>query len=369
VTDRSHDLLSRIPPKYSTMETNLDEPERLSALDGGGMLRVLSRFAVSCKDAIEAAEDVALDGIRIDGIDSVVVAGVGGSAIGGHILGDWLLGDCPIPIYVSRGYHLPAFVDDDTLVFAISYSGNTEETLSAFKEAVGRSCQVIAITSSGSLLKLAAEKRVTTMRIPSGVQPRASLPNQFFSLAIAMRRLGFVSQEWTEVDEAIRVLEMLKGELISEVPTASNPAKQIALGLAGLVPFVFGPRLYDGVAYRIRTQLNENGKVPSGSGSFPEAFHNAVMGCEAPNEVLRCIGALIIRDSVESDGGINKIDAFERMMRAREVKVLEIHPRGRGKLSRMLSALYVGDYAATYLGLLNGIDPSSSGSIEALKRS
>lgn len=334
------------------------------------MLGVLSRFAASCKDAIEAAEDVALDGIRIGGIDSVVVAGVGGSAIGGHILGDWLLSRCPIPVCVSRGHHLPAFVDDDTLVFAVSYSGNTEETLSAFSEAVGRNCQVIAITSGGSLLKLAAEKRVTIMRIPSGVQPRASLPNQFFSLTTAMRRLGFVSQgEWTEVDEAVRVLEKLKGELMSEVPTASNPAKQIALGLSGLVPFVFGPRLYDGVAYRIRTQLNENGKVPSGSGSFPEAFHNAVMGCEAPDEVLRCIGTLVIRDPVESDGGINKIDAFERMMRAREGKVLEIHPRGRGRLSRMLSALYVGDYAATYLGLLNGIDPSTSGSIEALKRS
>jgi glucose/mannose-6-phosphate isomerase len=160
----------------------------------------------------------------------------------------------------------------------------------------------------------------------------------------------------------------LRGDLVPETPTASNPAKRLALGLRGFVPFVYGPRLFGAVAYRIRTQLNENSKVPAGSGFFPEAFHNAVMGCEGPEEIRRCICALVIRDPEGPLEMERKMDGFKRLLESSGIRVLEIRARGRGKLARMLSALYVGDYAATYLGLLYGHDPSSTDSIAALKR-
>jgi len=131
------------------MESTLDKPWELEALDGGGMLSALSRFPESCRDGIEAAESLPLDALHGE-FRAVVVAGVGGSAIGGHLLRDWLLSDCPVSIHVSRGYHLPRFVDGGTLVFAVSYSGNTAETLSAFREALERRCPLVAFTSGGT---------------------------------------------------------------------------------------------------------------------------------------------------------------------------------------------------------------------------
>lgn len=350
------------------MEPNLDQPEQLEALDRGGMLKALSRFPESCREAVEAAEKLPLDTLLRRVFKAVIVVGVGGSAIGGHLLRDWLLESCPVLIYVSRGYHLPMFVDGETLVIAVSYSGNTEETLTAFHEAQERKCSLIAVTSGGELEKLSTKKRLPLLSLPKGMQPRAALPNQFFSLATLMRRLGFASDPWGEVGETFEVLEALRKDLVPETPTTGNPAKGLALGIRGLVPFVYGPRLFEAVAYRIRTELNENSKVPAGSSFFPEAFHNAVVGCEEPEEVLRSICAVIIRDPEGLQEIERKVDAFKLLLEPRISRVIEIRARGRGKLARMLSALYVGDYASTYLGLLYGLDPSSTDSIAALKR-
>lgn len=346
----------------------LDEPERMEALDRGGMLKALSRFPESCAEAIEAAESFPLDGLPHGALRAVAVAGVGGSAIGGHLLRDWLRDVSPVPIHVSRGYHLPKAVDRETLVLAVSYSGDTEETLSALREALERRCPVITMTSGGEMRRLSEEMEIPCLPLPRGMQPRAALPNQFFSLATVAKRLGLASEAWGEVPEAIEVLTDLRGDLAPETPASSNPAKRLALGMEGLVPFVYGPRLFEAVAYRISTELNENGKVPAASSFFPEAFHNAVMGCEGPEKVRRSICALVIRDPGEPPKMTRKIDVFEQLMESAGIRVLEIRARGWGRLARMLSALYVGDYASTYLGLLYRLDPSSTDSIAAIKK-
>jgi len=345
----------------------LDKPEQLDALDRSGMLKILSRFPDSCMEAVEAAERLPLDDLRRE-FRAVTIAGVGGSAIGGLLLQDWLLSDGPIPIHVSRGYRLPGFVDEETLVLAVSYSGNTVETLSALNEALERRCPVITLTSGGEMQRVSAERGIPLVLLPRGMQSRAALPHLFFSLATVVRRFGLASEAWEETEEAFRVLRSLRGDLVPEAPTSSNPAKRVAAGLRGMVPFVYGPRLFKAVAYRFRTQLNENSKVPAGSGFFPEAFHNAVMGCEGPEAVRRRVCSIIIRDPGEDPEMRRRTEAFKRLLESGGVRVLEIRARGRGRLARMFSALYVGDYAATYLGLLHGIDPSSTGSIEALKR-
>jgi len=350
------------------MESILDRPEQMEALDRGEMLGALRRFPESCSEAIEAAERIPLDGLPDLELGAVAVAGVGGSAIGGLLLRDWLRDSCPVPVHVPRSYHLPKFIGKETLVFAVSYSGNTEETLSALHEALERGCPVIALTSGGEMQRIAGERGLPLLPLPRGMQPRAALPNQFFSLATVMRRLGLASEAWGEVPEAFEVLEGLRDGLAPEAPAEGNTAKRLALGLAGLVPFIYGPRLLEAVAYRISTELNENSKVPAASGFFPEAFHNAVMGCEGPGEMLRGICALIIRDPEEPPEMRRKVDGFRELLERGGIRVLELRGLGRGRLARMLSALYTGDYVSTYLGLLSGLDPSSTASIDALKR-
>lgn len=336
-------------------------------MDKGGMLENLSRFPESCKEAIDAAERLPLNSLPDKELKAVVVAGVGGSAIGGLLISDWLKESCTVPIHVPRSYHLPKHVSKDTLVFAVSYSGNTQETLSALREALERNCPVVVLTSGGEMQRIATERCLPLLPLPGGMQPRAALPNQFFSLATVMRRLGLASEAWGEVPEAFEVLEGLRDGLAPEAPVEVNTAKRLALGLTGLVPFIYGPRLLEAVAYRISTELNENSKVPAASGFFPEAFHNAVMGCEGPKRMLRCLCVLIIRDPEEPPGMRRKVDSFRELLGRGGVRVLELMALGRGRLARMLSALYTGDYVSTYLGLLYGLDPSSTTSIDALK--
>jgi glucose/mannose-6-phosphate isomerase len=223
------------------------------------------------------------------------------------------------------------------------------------------------VTSDGEMKRKSEEKGLPILSLPVGMQPRAALPNQFFLLATLFNRLGLTAGSWVEVEEAINVLKVLRGNLSPETPSSENPAKQMALALKGFVPFIYGPRLFEAVAYRIGTQLNENSKIPAGSGVFPEVFHNVIMSREGPWEVRSRICAVLIRDPEGSLEIEQKVDAFKGLLETKVGRVLEIWAQGQGKLARMLSALYMGDYTATYLGFLHGINPSSSDSIAALK--
>lgn len=350
------------------MDTTLDELVKLQELDKGGMLRSLQEFPESCRRAVEIAEAVSLGDLTDRTFRAIVFAGMGGSAIGGLLIHDWLLEESSIPMVVSRGYHLPGFVNQDTLVFTVSYSGNTDETLTAFREAMKGGAPMVTVTSGGLLREISMKEGLPLILMPRGMKPRAALPYQFFILATVLNRLGLISDSWGEVDEAFEIIETLREELVPEVPMESNPAKRLALNLKNKVPFVWGPRLFEGVAYRFRTQLNENSKVPAGSGAFPEIFHNAVLASEGSDEVLEPLCTLIIRDPGETDVMTKKIERFRALLKPRVGRMLEIKARGRGRLARMFSIIYIGDYASTYLGLLNGLDPSSMDAIDKLKR-
>ncbi len=347
------------------MEAVLDETEKLYALDKGGMLRSLSLFYQGLREGFEAAEG--LEAHLTGDYRALVVAGMGSSAIGGQILGDWLLEDSPIPIHVSRGYHLPKFVDERILLIAVSYSGNTEETLTALEEGFRRGCQVVTITSGGVMERLSVERGIPMVKLLRGMQPRASLPWQLSAIIKLAWRIGLIQSMEDEWEEALGVIDTLRNELAPETPTRFNRAKKVALALKGTIPFIFGPRIFEGIAYRFRTQLNENSKVPASSGSFPEGFHNAVMIREGVEELRRPLSLVLIRDP-EGEGRLErKIDAFKSLLEGRVSRIVEITASGRGKLSRILSVLYVCDYASVYLGLLYGLDPSSTDSIKALK--
>jgi glucose/mannose-6-phosphate isomerase len=350
------------------MEKVLDDLEGLRRLDRGGMLDAVRGFPGYCRRGIEIAEAVPLGGLPEKVFEAVTFIGVGGSAIGGQLVAEWLSEESEVPMVVSRGYDLPGFVDENTLAFAVSYSGNTEETLTAFREAIRRGSSIVALTSGGALEGLSREHGLPLVPIPGGLRPRAALPYQLFAVAATLNRLGLVGSPWAEVDEAIEVLGGLRDKMVPEVPADENPAKRLALSLRGKIPFVHGPPLFEGVAYRLRTQLNENSKVPAGSGSFPELFHNAVLGCEAPDEVLEPLCLLLIRDSGEANRMALKIDRFRALFEGRVGGIVEVRARGRGRLARMLSVLYTGDFVSAYLGLLYGKDPSSMDAIDELKR-
>lgn len=350
------------------MVNSLDDMDLINMYDREHMLQTLIDIPESSKKTIKDTFKTNLVELSRKTFKNVVIAGMGGSAIGGLLLRDWLNESTEIPVYVSRSYHLPSWADQNTLVYAVSYSGNTEETLRQLDEAFEKGCPIICFSSGGVLSQRAIDLGVPLVAFPKGIQPRAAIAFQFFSLASVHHRLGLVVDEvWAEVDETLRVLKALTDDLKPETRVESNPSKTLALGVKDHIPYVYGSRLYENVVYRYATQFNENSKTPSASGFFPEVFHNSIMAREGHTDILEKICLILIRDPFDEKVLVKKVERFKELMAEKHIQVFEVKPWGKGRLARMFSTLIIGDYASVYLAILNGEDPSSIASINKLK--
>jgi glucose/mannose-6-phosphate isomerase len=347
------------------MVTVLDKPERVKEVDRSGMLSDLAKTPDYCRDAIKRAGQVSVPE-KVDP-KNIVVAGMGGSAIGGEILHDWLRDTLSIPIEVCRDYTLPAYVNKDTLVFVNSYSGNTEETLTAFLTAIHRKCTVTAVTSGGQLERFCKKVQVPYMIIPKGLQPRVAIPYFFFPLVVLMEKMGIISNVEDELEEAIQVLERVGKANAPEVPANKNRAKQLAQELMETIPLIYGFRQYSSIAQRLKAQFNENSKVHSKCDLFPELNHNETVGYEAPEALNKKQSIILIRDPKEPPEIRNRIEITTNLVFNRANKVLEIKAEGKGKLAKMFSVLCVGDFASVYLAILQNKDPTPVNIINRVK--
>lgn len=349
------------------MESKLDDMDIINQLDKEGMLNAIGGFPEYSRNAIENCEKINLGSIVEKKYNGLLIAGMGGSAVGGLMLKSWIQPTCNIPIEVNRGYHLPGWVDENTLVFVVSYSGNTAETYSQYREAIERGCTIICFCSGGKLSQNASRRKLPIVKFPKGFQPRVAISFQFFSLITIAKKIGVINEEWIEVSEALEVISKLSEELRVKSPLNENLSKQLASNLMDYVPYVYGNRLFEVVAYRYKTQLNENSKTPASASFFPEAFHNSIMTREANNKMLEKICIVILSDPEEEKSLAEKIKRFSDLMSEKAGRVVEVEAVGKSRLSRMLSALYIGDFASAYLGILYGHDPSSTDSINTLK--
>ena len=201
----------------------LDQMKELKKIDKSDMLGLCSKTSEYVKDAIKIANKISID---YGEPRNIIVAGMGGSAISGGILRDWLRDEASIPIDVCRDYYLPAYASKETLVFAISYSGNTEETVSAFGDAVDRGCMTATITSGGQLLSLSRELGIPHAKIPDGFPPRVAVPYLFFPMPIIMKRVGVPLSVDEDFQEVIQVLERTGRENSPQTPAKNNPSKR-----------------------------------------------------------------------------------------------------------------------------------------------
>jgi glucose/mannose-6-phosphate isomerase len=208
------------------------------------------------------------------------------------------------------------------------------------------------------------------VKFPKGHQPRAAIPYQFYNLAGVTRRIGLISDaKWSEVMESIKVVEEHCSEMKSEMHLESNPGKKLAEDIKGYVPFIYAPQLFTSVAYRYSTQFNENSKSPSATNFYPEAFHNSIMAREGNEELLERLCAVIIHDP-KGDIQLNRKTVLSvELMKETFGKIVTVEARGESNLARMMSALIQGDYVSVYLGLLYGVDPSTTESIRILRAS
>lgn len=344
----------------------LDNVETYQSLDPAGMREHIRELPDQCRRAWALTRDLDLPAAQSQ-VRQVVVLGMGGSAIGGALVAGLVSEHCAVPILCAGGYDLPAHSGPDSLVVGSSYSGNTEETLSALAQAIERGCHTVVITTGGRLLAIAEEYDIPTLRFDYASRPRAALGFSFTLLLGLLSRIGLVPDYGPDVEEAIKVMDHWQEELAPTIPLARNPAKQLAAELAGHLPVVYGAGFLAAAARRWKGQLNENAKVWAFWEELPELNHNAVVGYSLPDRVRASTAVVALRSELDHPRVCVRWEATAELLRQADVPLHEVWGRGHSRLAQMLSVIQFGDYVSLYLALLNGVDPSSMEQIEYLK--
>ncbi|MDD3024618.1 MAG: bifunctional phosphoglucose/phosphomannose isomerase, partial [Syntrophomonadaceae bacterium] len=265
--------------------------------------------------------------------ENVVISGLGGSAIGGDILRTFALSKASLPVVVNRDYDCPAFVSPKTLVLVVSYSGNTEETISSYKQARAQGAAIICISSGGKLESMAREDGCALLKIPGGMVPRAATGLLFAPAALILENLGIISGVKADIEESIKVLENMRQSLIPDNGIADNPAKQIAAKMKGTIPVIWGTAGFSEVAaLRWKAQINENAKSPAYYNTFPELNHNEIVGFEAPEDLLSRITVIILQDNFDNPQVKKRIAISREIIKERVKNIIEVKSQGKSWL-------------------------------------
>jgi len=342
----------------------------IKKLDKSDMLGLLMDFPLQCRAALQIA---ASGKVLFDKSDfsKIVFCGLGGSAIGADLVKAYLYSESKLCITVCREYELPAYVDSTSLVFISSYSGNTEETLSAYAQAKEKGATIIAISSGGKLKERSTADGFTFIQIPSGLPPRCALGYLSIIPLSLLAKLGLIGDVSQEVERAIRLLEELRDKKLSpKIGLKDNIAKHAASKLHNKFAVIYAPSVhFDVCATRFRGQLSENSKALASSHVFPEMNHNEIVGWESPRKLFKDMVVIMLRDK-EAHARVNlRMDITRDILRKDEgVQIIEIYSQGDGLLSRMLSLIYTGDFVSLYLAILYGIDPTPVERVTYLKQ-
>ncbi len=307
------------------------------------------------------------DSYRI-GYQNIVITGLGGSAIGGDILRNYGMQKASIPIIVNRDYTMPAFTGENTLVLAVSYSGNTEETLSAYEQSRQKGAKIIVVSSGGKLTELAQRDGNSVVTVPGGLSPRAATGYLFAPLALILEELGILAGVKAELKETADILEELRADIEPGIEFATNAAKRIAREMKGRIPLIWGSAAHtDIAALRWKAQINENAKAMAFHNAFPELNHNEIVGFQMPAELLSSLLVVILRDPEDHSRVHERMAITKSIIEGKVYNVLEIEPCGVSFLSNFYSLVYVGDYVSYYLALEYGINPTPVETIDYLK--
>jgi len=340
----------------------LDDPAAIARADAHGVRDVLAGFPAQCRAAAALAVTPAPVGPRPR---VVIIAGMGGSASGGDLLATCVAEHLDVPVLIHRGYGLPGVAGPEDLVIASSYSGDTAETLSAAETALTRKSSVVAVTAGGRLAVLAQEHRWPRVTLPGGLMPRMALGYLFFSLVAVFREVGLDAASRADVDEALAVVDAQARVLGPGTRGDGNEAKRLAHAIGDRLPVVYGGPLTGSVAYRWKTDLEENAKTLAIAGAVPEMNHNEVEAWRTPDARGRHL--MFLRDAGESAEIRRRFTILRDLIGGAAGGVVDVETRGAGRLARVLSLAYLGQWVSFYVALLRGVDPWSIPVLDELK--
>jgi glucose/mannose-6-phosphate isomerase len=320
------------------------------------MKDLVQNFTKQLKEAKAIAQKAIVS--EAGDIKNIVVTGLGGSGIGGTIVSELISDSCPVPIIVNKDYFLPAFVNEGTLVIISSYSGNTEETVSAMKQAISRKAQVACVTSGGKVLEMAKQHQFDFIEIPGGMPPRSCIGYSLLQIVKILCEKGFADKKiLDDVDKTIALLDRENENIKSE-------ALGIAKKLLNKFPILYSLGSCEGAVVRFRQQINENSKMLCGHHSFPEMNHNELVGWTTRNEDLVVV---TFHTAYDYDRTKKRYQFCKPIFEKYSSGVIDITAKGSSKLEQFFYLINMGDWISCYLADLKGIDPVEVKVIDSLK--
>jgi len=356
------------------------DEKKIQEIDSLNMFDILKNFPAQVKDAISIGMQAPLfpglniSSLKNDNID-VLVLGMGGSAIGGDILKSYCQGTPGaehINISVNRNYNVGGSVHSGTNVIASSYSGETEETISALRQVLGITKNVICITTGGQLEKIAIENNLPVIKIPPGMQPRCALGYSFFTMLYLLITNNFFeddAEETTEnaIEELLSNLDQ-KALTYSDFKNEDNLALNTASKLHGTIPVIYSSvdRL-DAINCRWRGQIQENAKNLAFGNTLPEMNHNEINGWNFPDNMTKNFSVIFLKDKEDNPRTQIRFQALSSIIEEKVGQILSFEGEGDNLLTRMFDLIYLADWLSYYLAIYNQIDPTPIPYISKLK--
>jgi glucose/mannose-6-phosphate isomerase len=321
------------------------------------MKNLVAGFSGQLKEAVEIGKKAKLTKAGKNP-EHVLICGLGGSGIGGSIVSELVASEAKVPVIVSKGYFIPAFVSESSLVIISSYSGNTEETLFCLEQALERKAKIVCISSGGKVSEIAHTRNLDLITVPGGMPPRACLGYSLTQLLFIMHFHQLISTDpAVEIGSAIRLLD-------TEEEAIRKEAALISQKLMGKLPVIYCTTYYEGIAIRFRQQLNENSKVLCWHQVIPEMNHNELVGWREKNEN---IAVILFRDKDEYERNNARIEINKSVISQYTPNITEIWSKGKSILEKSIYFIHLGDWISVDLAEKRGYDANEINVINQLK--
>jgi glucose/mannose-6-phosphate isomerase len=334
--------------------------------DSQKMFGVLASFSGQLKEAFAIGSGIVIPE-NIKDVSNIIVTGLGGSAIGGDLLRSYLQYELNVPMQVNRNYYLPAYANSSTLVIVSSYSGGTEETLSAYGDAKKKGCQIVCVSSGGKLCVMAENDGYLVIKVPKGYQPRCALAFSFIPMLMLLVKLGLIKERDAQINDLIGFISE-KSAGYTTLEHQDNPAIRIAEHLAGKIPVIYSSNdLLDIVNLRWRGQFAENAKTLAFGNYLPEMNHNEIVGWQENSDFLRNFAVLFLLDKEDNPRIIRRLKITREILEPYRGLDIQVESEGNSRLERIFDLVYLGDWISYYLAILCKVDPSPIEKINILK--
>ncbi|WP_240420605.1 bifunctional phosphoglucose/phosphomannose isomerase [Paenibacillus periandrae] len=351
------------------MKINLDQSDTLLQLDKTQLFEATAQYSSWMADGYAQAK--ALEVKALSGkVDEIVMCSVGGGPVASLVqLKSLLFDEIKVPIILSQAYSMPAYVDSDSIVFIVNYSGGSEEVVSAYRHAITTGATIIVLTAGGKARELAEQNGHLLFQLPAGRQPRMiSTSHVLVPILVILHRLGLIADPDQGIAETIRLIEQLTPAYAPQAVLADNEAKQIATEMDGLIPVVYGTLPFtDASAVRFKNQLAEVSKVMAFSNAMSGLHHDEANGWDADSAMLRQFHFTLIHDREDTEPMGRRLRATREVLASRAGAVRVITSVGESRLARMCSLVYLIDHVTLYLAFIRGIHPSQGDALNEFR--